>query len=318
MKKPVIVNEDVILSYTFGSDDGEIIHDVSGNGNHGAAYNNLIIGEKGAVFDGSDDYVKMPEGVLYGHDNITIVMTMKPSGAQKHVFAYGFGNTSDTGYMFLNPSRPDTNLIRFGATKTGYLSEREIVSLPGIRNGEWATVVMVIADDGNARMYIDGDIVMDGELKMTVSSLGNTTSNYIAKSLYEGDPYFGGIVSEFTIYNYCMRESKIKELYGKSIEYAPEDAVEEYIIGVSFENGIDVELDTYGRDDVKIGVVVLDENNDIIEIEVVSSSDEISIEKDGTICVFAFNEADNIPGTLYVKGAEEGFDFEYTPGKVFW
>lgn len=310
LKKPVIVNEDVILSYTFGSDDGEIIHDVSGNGNHGAAFNGVVIGDEGAVFDGSDDYVKMPEGVLYGHDNITIVMTMKPSGAQKHVFAYGFGNTSDTGYMFLNPSRPDTNLIRFAATKTGHLSEREIVSLPGIRNGEWATVVMVVSESGNAQMYIDGDLVMDGELKMTVSSLGKTTSNYIAKSIYDGDPYFGGTVSEFTVYNYCMSESKIKELYGKSVEYASDSIIEEYITGISFEKGIDVELDTYGRDDVKIGVIVLDENGEIIEIEVVSASDEISLEKEGTICVFAFNEEDNIPGTVYVKGVGEGFDFE--------
>ncbi len=315
LKKPVIVNDAVILSYKFDSNDGEIIHDTSGNGNHGAAYNNLVIDKSGAVFDGNDDYVKMPEGVLYGHDDVTIVITMKPNGAQKHVFAYGFGNTSDTGYMFLNPSRPDTNLIRFAATRYDYRSEREVVSLPGLRSGEWATVAVVISN-GEVVMYIDGDLVMDGELNMTISDLGYTTQNYIAKSLYEGDPYFAGVVSEFTIYNYCMGESKIKELYGKEVEYAPKDTTEEYITAVSFENGIDVTLDTYGRNDVKIGVVVLDENNNVIETDVVSSSDEISIEKDGTICVFAFNEEDNIPGTLYVKGAEEGFSFEYTPGKV--
>lgn len=315
LKKPVIINDDVILSYKFGSDDGEIIHDLSGNGNHGAAYNGLTITDDGALFDGSDDYIKMPEGVLYGHDDITITMTMKPNGAQKHVFAYGFGNTSATGYMFLNPSRPDTNLIRFAATKYDYRSEREVSSLPGIRSGEWATVTMVISD-GTAFMYINGDLVMDGELQMTVSSLGETTQNYIAKSLYDGDPYFAGMVSEFTIYNYAMGESKVKELYGKPVEYAPEKVNEDYITSVSFENGIDVELDTFGRNDVKIGVVVLDENNNIIEVQIVTSSDEINLEKDGTICVFAFNEEDNIPGTLYVKGSGEGFNFEYTPGKV--
>ncbi|MBQ3109530.1 MAG: LamG domain-containing protein [Clostridia bacterium] len=315
LKKPVIINDNVILSYKFGSDDGEIIHDLSGNGNHGAAYNSLAITKDGALFDGNDDYVKMPEGVLYGHDDITITMTMKPNGAQKHVFAYGFGNTSATGYMFLNPSRPDTNLIRFAATRYDYRSEREVCSLPGIRNGEWATVTMVISD-GSAFMYINGDLVMDGELQMNVSDLGETTQNYIAKSLYDGDPYFAGLVSEFTVYNYAMGESKVKELYGKPVEYAPEKVNEDYITNVSFENGIEVELDTFGRDDVKIGVVVLDENNEIIEVQIVNSSDEISLEKDGTICVFAFNEEDNVPGTLYVKGSGDGFKFEYTPGKV--
>ena len=188
--------------------------------------------------------------------------------------------------------------------------------MPGIRSGEWATVTMVLSGSGNAYMYVDGDLVMDGELKMTVSSLGETTQNYIAKSLYEGDPYFAGTVSEFTVYNYCMSESEIKQLYGKTVEYAPETVAEDYITSVSFEDGIDVELDTFGRDDVKIGVVVLDEHSEVIEVQVVSSSDEIRLEKEGTICVFAFNEEDNILGTLYVKGTGEGFDFEYTPGKV--
>lgn len=315
LKKPVIINDDVLLSYKFGSDDGEIIHDLSGNGNHGAAFNNLTITKEGAVFDGNDDYVEMPKGVIYGHDDITITMTMKPNGAQKHVFAYGFGNTSDTGYMFLNPSRPDTNLIRFAATRYDYRSEREVVSLPGIRSGEWATVTMVI-NSGYAQMYIDGYPVMDGELNMTISSLGETTQNYIAKSLYSSDPYFAGTVSEFTIYSYAMKKETVKELYAKPVQYAPEEGCEEYITNVSFEEGINVTVDTFDRDDVRIGAAVLDRENNVIEAVFVSPDEEIVLEKEGTVCVFAFNEEDNIPGMLYVKGEGDGFNFEYTPGKV--
>lgn len=315
LKNPVIVNDDVILSYVFDENDGTIIHDISGNGNHAVASGNMVIGKDGALFDGMDDYVTMPEGVLYGHDDITIVMTFKPSGAQKHVFAYGFGNTSDTGYIFLNPSRPTTNTLRFAATKTTHTAEKDVASLPGIRNGEWATVVVVLSGS-DAIMYVDGELVMDGNIGMKVSDLGKTTANYIAKSLYDGDPYFAGAVSEFTVYNYAMRESKIEELYKKAVEYAPEETVEEYITGVNFENGIDVEVDTYGRDDVKIGAVVLDEQGEIIEFTVVNADGEINLTSEGTVCVFAFNEEDNIPGNLFVKGKGEGFLYEYTPGKV--
>ena len=316
LKKPYIVNNDILLSYVFDENDGDIIHDISGNGNHGEAMGNLSVEKDGADFDGVDDYVKMPEGVLYGHDEITIAITLKPNGAQKHVFAYGFGNGSDAGYMFLNPSRPDTNYLRFAATKSSWWEESEIVSLPGVRNNEWATVTVVISDNGFAEMYVDGDLVMDGNLGISISDLGETKLNYIAKSLYDGDPYFAGIVSEFTVYNYCMRESEIKELYGKEIEYDTEDILGEYIQSVSFEDGIDVEVNTLGRDDVKIGVAVIDKVGNVEEFVIFSPDEEIIFEREGTVCVFAFDEEHNTPGNLYVKGRGEGFGFEYTPGKV--
>ncbi len=315
LKKPVIVNDKVILSYNFDETDGEIIHDVSGNGNHGAAAGNMAITDDGAVFDGTDDYITMPKGVLYGNDRVTIIMTMTPSSAQKHVFAYGFGNTSETGYIFLNPSRPDTNALRFAATKTNYAYEKEVASIPGIRLGDTNTVTVVI-NEAYVAMYVDGDLVMDGDIGMTISDLGMTTSNYIGKSLYDADPYFAGTVSEFTVLGYCMKPEDIKANYGKTPEYATEEEHEEYISAVSFENGIDVEIDTFGRSDVKIAAAVLDENGDVIEFSVASTSESLSITKEGTVIVFAYNEEDNIPGNIYVKGTGEGFCYEYTPGKV--
>ncbi len=315
LKKPVIVNEKTLLSYKFDEKDGEIIHDISGNGNHGAAYNGLVIGEDGAIFDGNDDYVAMPEGVLYGHDSITIIATLTPSAAQKHVFLYGFGNTSQTGYIFLNPSRPTTNTLRFAATKTTHTSEKDVASLPGIRIGDTNTVVVVISGE-YASMYVDGDLVMDGNIGMKVSDLGITKANYLGKSLYDGDPYFAGTLKEFTVLSYCMKASDIKAQYGKTPEYIEETEKEEYITDVSFADGIDVTLDTFGRDDVKVAAAVLDENGNIIDFSVAETAGGLNVTKEGTLVVFAYNEEDNVPGNLYVKGSEEGFNFEYTPGKV--
>ncbi|MBQ8002721.1 MAG: LamG domain-containing protein, partial [Clostridia bacterium] len=297
LKKPTIVNEKVILSYAFDEKtDGDIIHDTSGNGNHAAAYNSLAITKDGARFDGVDDYVEMPRGVLYGHDEITIVATFKQNSAQKHVFLYGFGNASDTGYMFLNPSRPDTNLIHFAATKTGSGGENAIVSLPGVRNDEWATVAVVISGS-SASLFVDGELVMDGDMGMKVSDLGETLQNYIGKSLYAADPYFAGVVKEFTVYDYCLSDRELSA-YKKDVEYAAPDSNKEYIISVEFGGTITAEVDTYGREDVKVGAVVLDENFEVVEFCIVDPEEEISLTKDGTVCVFAFNEEDNVPGSI--------------------
>ncbi len=286
---------------------------MSGNGNHGAAFGNLVYGEEGAVFDGVDDYIQMPKGVLNGDDSITIVMKMKPSKAQEHTFAFGFGNSSNTGYIFLNPSRPDTNALWFAGTDSDYRNERAISSVPGLRKDEWA-VVCIAVNEKNASMYVDGELVMDGYMGVTVSDLGECTANYIAKSLYEGDPYFGGVVEEFTVYGYTMSKKDLAK-YKKDVEYLT-TADEEYITNVNFENGIEVEVDTYMRNDVKIGAVVLDEAGEVTEFTVVEPDEEIILSKEGTICVFAYNEEDNAPGRIFVKGQGEGFSYEYTPGKV--
>lgn len=237
LKKPVIVNEDVLLSYTFDKNDGEIIRDVSGNGNHGASYGEIEICENGATFDGADDYVKMPEGVLYGHDEITIVTAFTPNSAQQNVFLYGFGNDAQTGYMFLNPSEPGTNLIRFAATKTNAANEKEIASLPGVRNNEKATVAVSITD-GYVRMYVDGELVMDGEIGFDISDLGKTVQNYIGKSLYEADSYFKGVIEEFAVYGYCMSDEELS-CYKKKVLYAENKANVEYITssGAEYEHG---------------------------------------------------------------------------------
>lgn len=317
LKKPSEVNDEVILSYVFDKDrDGDIIYDISGNGNHGAAYNFLEITEYGAHFDGVDDYVKMEKGVLCGHEEITITATFKPETAQQNVFLYAFGNTTDTGYIFLNPSQPATNLLRFAATMSDSANEKEIASLPGIRSNEEVNVTVVISEK-QVSMYVDGELVMDGDMGMSVNSLGETEQNYIARSLYGEDAYFAGYVKEFTIYSYAMPESRIKELFGKSVEYAKEEAHEEYIKSVSFEEGIiKAEVDALNRSDVKVGAIVLDEKNEITEALIANPGEEITLARDGVVCVFAFNEKDNTPGHIYVKGDGDGFSYEYAPGRV--
>ena len=315
LKKPVKVNENVILSYVFDENDGEIIHDVSGNGNHGAAFNGVVIGENGAVFDGVDDYVKMPDGVLSDASELTITTTFKPLAAQKHVFLYGFGNSTEKGYIFLNPSRPDTNTLRFAATKTNAINEKDIKSLPGIRNGEEVTVTVVISGM-YASMYVDGYLVMEGNIGMEVNCLGETKENYIAKSLYAADPYFAGEMKEFTVYNYAMSEAQVGEKYRKAVEYAPEKEKEEYITDVKFGEEILVNLDTYGRNDVRVCAVVLDENGETIEVKLFGENEKIKLENEGKVIVFAFNEEENVPGNIYVKGEDDCFRYEYVPGVV--
>ncbi len=314
------VNDEVILSYRFGEEDASgVIHDASGNGNHATAYNDLEIGENGAQFDGTDDYVKMPNGVLYGHDDITIVLTAKPGQAQEHIFAYTFGNSSSAGYMFLNTSRPTTNTIYFAATKTGSSGESAAASVPGIVKDAWGTAVVTISGSG-ATLYLDGIAVADVDLGMTVSDLGETEANYLAKSQYSADGYFAGEISEFTVYDYCLSAAEIKALYWTAPEYAEEDESEEYITGVSFEeDSISVSLDTFGRSDVYAAAIGLDSAGNKVGFAVSAESDGeavLDVPEGSTIYVFAFNSEDNTAGFIYSKGENGDITYESSPDGV--
>ncbi len=210
-KKAQTVNDDIIASYVFDEKDGGVIHDASGNGNHATAYNKLKIDENGAYFDGMDDYIKLPNGLINGHDDLTIVFKAAPEKEQQHIFAYVFGNTNSTGYMFLNTSRPGNNEVRFAGTKEGSGQEQAVYYAPGVAAGTEASVVVTLKGT-TAAMYLDGELLMEGDIGMTASDLGETTANYIGKSLYDSDGYFKGYVKEFTIYNRAMSAEEVKDI----------------------------------------------------------------------------------------------------------
>lgn len=314
LKKAEEVNKDVILSYLFTENDKDVIHDASGNGNHGQVFNSLSIAEDGAHFDGVDDYVKLPDGVLSEKENITIIFKAKPSGAQTNAFAYVFGNGSNTGYLFLNTARPTTNELRIAITPESYGSETAAASVPGVRKDEWGTVV-VTAEGKHFSLYLDGELVMEKDLGMSVSELGYTSENYIAKSLYANDPYFGGAVSEFTVLNGVLSKDEIKKRYASLPEYLTEEK-EEYIKGLSFGDGkIRAEIDDYGRDDVYIVCAKVDENGNVADFSIAKSAEELDV-FDGDIIVFAFNDKDNVPGNIYHRGGNDAIDYAYTPGRL--
>lgn len=311
LKKAVTVNEEVILSYLFEEDGGDVIYDASGNGNHALSCNAPVFGEEGLYFDGADDYVTLPGGVLYGHDDITIIFRAKPEAAQTNMFAYCFGNGSDTGYMFLSTSRPATNELRFAMTKTGYGEEKALASVPGIGKGEWGCAVVTIEGE-SASLYLDGELVMDGNLGMTVSDLGATGENYIGKSLFSSDPFFKGTVGEFTILNYTMDKDEIKEKYAPVPKYAEEEKAE-YIVSLSFGDSVKAELDTRYGDVILVAAAW--ENGTLGEFAAAVDG-EVTAPEGDKIIVFAFNGEDNSPGRIYTRGRKDGIYYEYTPGRV--
>ncbi len=242
---PAQVNDRMILSYKFGENAAvqefegaeagftDYAADLSGNGNHGTVYGGMT----GGYFDGADDYVQLPKGILKGHDSFTILMRLTPEIISTHQFTFCIGNNT-TEYFFLNTSRPspDSNTLRLAITNSGSNGEKCLIHTPGLRSGESA-VLTITANSTQYKMYLNGIPVASGDLELSVSSLGDTSFNYLAKSPYN-DSLYKGRIDEFTVYSYAMDEEEVYD----SFHTEPEFSDGRYISGVEMAEKLRVEL----------------------------------------------------------------------------
>ncbi len=200
-------NASPVLWYEF--DDGA--KDSSGNDLNGTV-NGAVIKDGSAVFDGSDDYIKMPDGILKNADAATVAIYLRPEIEKANQFTWCIGNSSTSGYMFLNTYNPSSKL-RAAITKTTYTAEEELASSEYAANNEWVSIIAVF-DGANSVLYRNGEqAAVNTGMTIKPSDLGATTANYIAKSVYN-DPYFKGTVSDFRIYDKALsaeEASKVAE-----------------------------------------------------------------------------------------------------------
>lgn len=211
-------NDDgLVLWYGFDEvNNAQTVKDISGNGNDGIVYGEPDL-EYGRIhFDGEDDYIKMPDGLLENTESVTVAINTCPEQDTIHQFTWNFGNSSSTGYMFLNTSRPDSKL-RFAITPTDFGGEQALESDQHMVSGEWGNVIVTI-DGAEGKMYRDGMLVAESELEMDPSDLGKTVQNWIGRSPY-GDAMYKGYIEDFRVYDKALSAAEVKEL---SDEYKSE------------------------------------------------------------------------------------------------
>ncbi|MGM9551149.1 MAG: LamG-like jellyroll fold domain-containing protein [Clostridia bacterium] len=185
--------DNVLLHYDF---DGEITEGV----NYGAVIKNGY-----AYFDGTGDYIHMPDNIVSGCENVTFVINVRPEmdGANQFTFTVG---TSDKNYLFLNTN--NGTYCRFAISTGGWQTEEGKLSADPIEKGNWASIAIVM-EGKTKRMYVDGALVGEVTSELIASSLGDTDRNYLAKSQYSADSYFKGYIEDFRIYDKALTSDEV-------------------------------------------------------------------------------------------------------------
>lgn len=205
-----------IAWYRFDEANGATALDSSGLGNDAAIFKAIgdrVQGRFGNALKlqgSSEQYVEAPDGILSELNDFTISTWVNASSISTWARIFDFGNTTDH-YAFLCASA-NSNLPRFAIKVNG--SAEQIIDAGSnfaLKPNNWYHIA--ITQSGNTgKMYINGQLAGTNEnLTFRLSDLGKTTNNYIGKSQWP-DPYFDGLIDDFSIYDYALSIDEVKAL----------------------------------------------------------------------------------------------------------
>lgn len=125
---------------------------------------------------------------------------------------YDIGTGTDK-YMFLAPSSSwAKGYPRFVLKPTADSAEQVLAGEEKLNIDEWNNIT-VVRKDGLTSMYLNGMLIGKTDaITANPSDMGITTNNYLGKSQYAPDPYFNGMIDDFTVYDSALTVSEVQEV----------------------------------------------------------------------------------------------------------
>jgi hypothetical protein len=199
----------LVLHYTFDVDEGGIVSDQSGNGHtgtvFGATWNSDGVIGGSCSFDGTDDYIDIPDADDLDASVISVSAWVDLAGpdltmaiASKHSLP------DDTGWIVF---RFLDNDFRFSAGNGTWPSLN--IETPNVYSQGWHHVVAVNSET-EAKLYVDGQLAAQGS--GTVIS-PNNKSIYLGRNRDNGVRYLDGRLDDIRLYCGVLAESDITNLY---------------------------------------------------------------------------------------------------------
>ncbi len=178
------------------------------------------------AFDGTNDHVQMPNGIVNGLSDFTFEtwVDYQDNGIWARLFDIGINSTVN---MFLTPKNgrisngSAKDYPRFSITTSGILGEQQINANVPMPEG-WHHIAVTLAQNSSTGdvegiMYIDGvEVGRNSNMSLTPSDLGVTTQNFLGKSQYS-DPYFKNALDETRIWSVARSQAQIQASMNASL-----------------------------------------------------------------------------------------------------
>ncbi|MHA7965535.1 S-layer homology domain-containing protein [Paenibacillus sp. CAU 1782] len=215
------------LHYDFGKVEDNTVVDQAGDfdgswKNKNKARHIEAAGNGVAEFAGgaSDSYIEIPQGVLDGLQDVTVSSLVSWNSARPAEWVFALGQ-SNTHYLYLTPKYNNNNNAtsgtRAGIATNGWMNEQSAIASSVLPTNTWKLVTVVVqGQEGKLALYIDGQPAGTGSTGgFTLEQIKRATgpSGYIGKSFYSADPYFGGMIADFQIYDGALNAAEVEALY---------------------------------------------------------------------------------------------------------
>ena len=247
----VTVANDRVVHYAFDEGTGTEASSSAGSFGNAILKNGAEWLPKGGVaLDGKDDYIELPQNVLNGLDNVTIVTHVYiDAGSQQPFWIFNFGSStdsiSDSNANYLGFLQGGGGNYRVASTKTSWTGENNTYADSTIPRGVWQTIAYT--QEGKVgKIYVDGVKIGENEALAYLASDIINTMNFIGRGPYLGDNYFKGKVQDFAVYNRVLTASELEKLSEDNKALSFQKDVDGLSLGDISAITADIELPTQG------------------------------------------------------------------------
>lgn len=209
----VHVGPKLLLHYTFDDIEGDQLSSVAGDANiatlHGAPESTPGKVGNGIAFDGVDDYVSLPEGIVSDLADFSIAGWIYRDDDTNLTRLFDFGD-NDQRYMFFAPRERDQSCFRI--TKISYHGDRAICT-SALAPAQWNHIAITL-EGSTGTLYVNGEEAgrNDG-IDLSPMQLGASTKrNWLGRSQYSNDPLLKGKIDEFRIYSGALSAEDVAAL----------------------------------------------------------------------------------------------------------
>jgi len=214
---PALAPSHLIHRYSFDGDGTRAVDSVgSADGRlQGGA---VLDGAGHATLDGTDDYIDLPNGLLSGSSDATLIAWLAWNGGPCWQRVFDFGSTdagedqvgNATSSLFATPKRcPGTGpATSFTTVSNEFGSVDSDIAFPVLSVSALAVVV-----DSNAhelRLYAAGESL--GKGKTQPLALLSDENDWLGRSQWVQDTYLRGTYDEFRIYDAALSDADLAAL----------------------------------------------------------------------------------------------------------
>ncbi|MCU0779503.1 MAG: chitobiase/beta-hexosaminidase C-terminal domain-containing protein, partial [Akkermansiaceae bacterium] len=195
--------------------DGSVVtlwRDLSGNGmdaGQSAAVSrptlnaSIVGGAPGVVFDGTDDFLKLPAGFANFSQGLTAIVVARPNVAQYWERFFDLGNGNDSANIFL-ARRETTNNFAYGVYTAGW--NKQLYGPDAMLTATNAIYTVTQQPTGAVKIHHNGSLIAE-DASFPLPTNIKRHSNLIGESNWPWyDGVYSGAISEIILYNSALND----------------------------------------------------------------------------------------------------------------